>query len=809
MTEAKIGAPARPVTTNPTALCFAMLLCAALAPVALPLPLALPATVLLGSGGLALLQRAAAGRWPRLLGMLLDAVVLGLLSLARSDAYRVWQVPDAFGDVLRLTNAGVAVTVLIYGFAAAAILMRAHRHIALTEALGVLLIPAAVQPDAAGRQHGADEPARLLADRRKRHRRRAAGRDRPVGDPRGLRRGADRRVARARRRPAARATRALHALLIGSAIHAALTPVVADVTVGTMAWGGAVQFVLGVATAALAQSGLWAMTFIVTGLAIDALSNRPPTFTTTWRHWTNGLTKGAIYGGVFMALLLAAGAVLQTPGLVGAITAVPWLAGIVLGALLFPLAATVVASADGTPPFFGRLAEAYRAPRAYLRGAVVGLGAALALTLGLRDADGGTRFLLMFGVGALAYAGVDWLADTGERLLGRRAVGETWRVYALGLVLGGLVGGALGWYFDAAQIVVVATKFWSYVALGGHPPSPYLVYPLFNKWGTIDVGQTGGGVRLFYNESLSGVINWSIAAPLFSINYFVLAALMDRSLSPLKQLISPKGFESLVEQAVRVLRWGLWMAPIINSFLRQSPDPSWYNQDGLVRSVAATAANLSLPPQDFRAWSLAIFTGLLAYDWLRHHHLVRPYGVARGDPRQPHIPGGRPDGRGGGALRRPCRAHPHHPHRHPALRDLGAPADPLLHPARARLGHRLDRSRADPRQDAADVDAGGQHRRGLWRRRRRAVRRGAGRRQPLGQAPPARQHRDRRPADRTGARRHPLQPVERLRRGVPLSRRARAPLDRRHDARRAPARHHQAHHRPAAVARAVLLHPRR
>ena len=65
------------------------------------------------------------------------------------------------------------------------------------------------------------------------------------------------------------------------------------------------------------------------------------------------------------------------------------------------------------------------------------------------------------------------------------------------------------------------------------------------------------------------------------------------------------------------MRWGLWMSPIINSFLRQSPDPTWYNQDGAVRSLVAIGADIGLPNADFRAFSLAIFMGLLAYDWLR------------------------------------------------------------------------------------------------------------------------------------------------------------------------------------------------
>ena len=67
-----------------------------------------------------------------------------------------------------------------------------------------------------------------------------------------------------------------------------------------------------------------------------------------------------------------------------------------------------------------------------------------------------------------------------------------------------------------------------------------------------------------------------------------------------------------------MLRWGLWMAPVINSFLRQSPDPSWYNQDGAIRTVRRhggqpVPAGRQLPA----IWSLAVFTGLLAYDWLR------------------------------------------------------------------------------------------------------------------------------------------------------------------------------------------------
>ena len=66
-----------------------------------------------------------------------------------------------------------------------------------------------------------------------------------------------------------------------------------------------------------------------------------------------------------------------------------------------------------------------------------------------------------------------------------------------------------------------------------------------------------------------------------------------------------------------MLRWGLWMAPVIYSFLRMAPDPTWYNQDGAVRTVVATLQSWWLTPEAFRAWSLQVFLGLLAYDWFR------------------------------------------------------------------------------------------------------------------------------------------------------------------------------------------------
>ena len=248
-----------------------------------------------------------------------------------------------------------------------------------------------------------------------------------------------------------------------------------------------------------------------------------------------------------------------------------------------------------------------------------------------------------------------------------------------------MVAGALGWYFDTPQLHVVIDKFWAYAdvnyRLDGRKLGDFTTYPIFNKYGSINLGEVAGGVRLFWTESVAGVINWSLAAPLFSINYVLLDAALRRSLRPIKTLLSPAGVEGLVEQGVRVLRWGLWMAPVINSFLRQSPDPTWYNQDGAIRTGVAIGANATQSPADFRQFSLAMFTGLLAYDWLQNPHLVRPYGAEGRDPGQSVLSRRRPGRRGGGAIRRPPWPHARHSGRHPPLWHLGAAAHSVLHPA--------------------------------------------------------------------------------------------------------------------------------
>ena len=199
-------------------------------------------------------------------------------------------------------------------------------------------------------------------------------------------------------------------------------------------------------------------------------------------------------------------------------------------------------------------------------------------------------------------------------------------------------------------------------------------------------------MKLFFVESLSGVIGWSLAAPLFSVNLVLLTALIEKSVAPLRRLFTAGGLVGVGEQALRVQRWGLWMAPVIYSFLRLSPEPTWYDQDGAVRSVDRRAARADprsgrLPPLEPRRLPRPARVRLAA-----RPDLVRSHGPARRDARESLLRRRRRARRTAARFVGHRLAGTRDSGGHPALRHLGAPADPLLHSARRRLGLRLGRA---------------------------------------------------------------------------------------------------------------------
>ena len=571
-----------------------------------------------GAAGLALLRWARAERPYSHALIAIDAAAFAIFAIQRNDSLGFWQLPGPWSDVWRFNPPGAVIALSVYAGGSILALIGGFCGLRLIEALSLIAIPflfnllLTVGADWHMAELGATVTAHASLPFPAQV---AIGRALTlwfIGEailtlinlisvnllPRSVR---------------------THALFALSGALAAATPLFANAAQWVVQPFLAIFF--SALCAALAQAGLWAIVYLLTGVALDWLAGRPPRFEVVWEHWRTGFIKGAIYGALFMGLILIAAVILRAPGVTAFFDSAALMIGPLVGALLFPLGQTIVGSADGTPPFFGRLRAAYRDLRGPARGLVAGLGLALAYRANLAAYDGGARFLAMAAIGAVCYGGVDLAFDAWSVIRRERQKLQSWRLYALGVLLGGLVAGALGWYFDTPQVHVVIDKFWAYAdvnyRLDGRRLGDFTTYPIFNKYGSINLGEVAGGVRLFWTESVAGVINWSLAAPLFSINYVLLDAALRRSLRPIKTLLSPAGVEGLVEQGVRVLRWGLWMAPVINSFLRQSPDPTWFNQDGAIRTGVAIGGDLTQNPTNFRQFSLAVFTGLLAYDWLR------------------------------------------------------------------------------------------------------------------------------------------------------------------------------------------------
>ncbi|MBI4971229.1 MAG: hypothetical protein HZC17_05265 [Candidatus Omnitrophica bacterium] len=370
-----------------------------------------------------------------------------------------------------------------------------------------------------------------------------------------------------------------------------------------------------VITTMLSYAGLWGEVYLITGIALDGGKRIAPTDTSIFNHVNTGMRKGMAYSGILVAILYVLSMLLGSTAVQKIMAAMPILIGIISGALVFPLITTIIETFDGSIRFFDRAAYSYRNAILYLRGAVVGFGFAYMVTNGMFRVEMSARIAFGLLIGFLASGGVSVLRDILYAMKGQGRI-QTWRLYFVDSLLGAFIGSAAAFYLDALQVPVIIEKFKLYLS-AGIPRVDYITYPLINKWGRIDLGGYTGGVKLLFTESLAGVINWSIAAWLFAINKVFMQAYFEKDKAPIKFFFSKAGFATLVEHMIYVLRWGLWMAPIIFTFLRMMPNPTWYNQDGAIRTLFATYNNLTMSPSTFQAWSLQMFIYVLAFDFFR------------------------------------------------------------------------------------------------------------------------------------------------------------------------------------------------
>ncbi|MDP8263102.1 MAG: hypothetical protein P9M13_07355 [Candidatus Ancaeobacter aquaticus] len=370
-----------------------------------------------------------------------------------------------------------------------------------------------------------------------------------------------------------------------------------------------------IVASALSFGGLWAEVYLITGVALDGGKRNAPSGTSLLGHVTSGLKKGIAYSTILMTLLFIVHIMLNVGAMNQLMKTLPLVIGVVVGSLVFPLIKTIIESFDGSLPFLARARYSYKDGVLYARGAVVGFGFAYALSNGFIQQAMHHRILFGLIVGLIASSGISIVRDAFYASKNQGKI-QSWRLYFIDGLMGAFVGCGVAFYLDALQVPVVVEKFKLYTS-SGFEAREYVTYPLVNKWGRIDLGTFTGGAKLLYTESLAGVINWSIAAWLFAINKAFLQMILDKHTAPVRNFFSKEGFGLLVENMIFVLRWGLWMSPIIFTFLRMMPDPTWYNQDGAVRTMFAIYHDATMSPAAFREWSLQVFVYILAFDFFR------------------------------------------------------------------------------------------------------------------------------------------------------------------------------------------------
>lgn len=383
-----------------------------------------------------------------------------------------------------------------------------------------------------------------------------------------------------------------------------------------------------IAATMLSQGFLWAMVYLITGMVLGAIRGSAPSGTVAQDDAVRGFKKGMVFSGVLMGLLQAVHALVQAPGIRVFCSSSPVIFFTLTGVIVFPLLKTVVETFDGSQSFFGRAACAYRDPVLYLRGLILGLACAIGLSMDFPGLPTAQRIGFGFAAGAAAFGGVSFVRDL---LLGARGIGgvKSWRYYLAESGLGAFIGAGIGFYLDAAQLPIIGTKFELYNSFGLNPAeivtrcqqlrttAPNEFTALISRWGHIKLSAASGGAQILFNEALMGVIGWGIAAPLFAINKAFLSALLNRDVSSIKRIWTQGGLTDLADGAVYVLRWGLWMAPLIFTFLRPMAEASWYNQDGLIRTFFAVFNSLTRDSNGFTAWSLTVFSWIIGYAWFQ------------------------------------------------------------------------------------------------------------------------------------------------------------------------------------------------
>ena len=422
----------------------------------------------------------------------------------------------------------------------------------------------------------------------------------------------------------------VHGWLALPAVAVVLAPTVADLGSGALVaqWPSLLRSLAAVLCTMVSQAALWAEAFLLTGLLLDGMRGVVPDRNVVVGNSKGGMLKGAVFSGILMGLIQLTGIVLSLGAVQSAYQRIPYVVLAIAGAVTFPIFKIIVESFDGSQNFFTRAALAYRKPSLYGRGIVAGLALAVAIGMDLPNRETGFRMAFGAVAGLLAFAGGSLVRDILLGLQKRGGV-KSPRLYFVESCMGIFIGGALAFYFDVNQLPIVLTKFDLYTSFGMDPNAlvgacnsvrttrPDEFRLLLNNWGYIKLTAVSGGAKMLLNEAIIGVSVWGIAAWLFAINRAFMQAFFEKSWAPVKRIPTRDGVNELVAGTIRVMRWGLWMSPVIFTFLRPMGTPTWYNQDGAIRSLFATVNQIFMGEEAFNTWSLGVFTWILVYGGFR------------------------------------------------------------------------------------------------------------------------------------------------------------------------------------------------
>ncbi len=234
-----------------------------------------------------------------------------IFAIQRNDSLGFWQLPGPWADVLRFDPPGATIALIVYAGGSILALIAGARGLRLIEALTLIAVPFLFNLliTLGADWHMADLGAVVTG-----------GAKLPFPVQAAIGRALILWVIgeaililinliSVNRLP--RSARG-HALFALSGAVAAATPLVANAAQWVVQPFLAIFF--SSACAALAQAGLWAIVYLLTGVMLDWLSGRPPRFETAWEHWRTGFVKGAIYGALFMGFILIAALILRAPG---------------------------------------------------------------------------------------------------------------------------------------------------------------------------------------------------------------------------------------------------------------------------------------------------------------------------------------------------------------------------------------------------------------------------------------------------------------------------------------------------------------